>query len=457
MTRVSHYFFLISGSSGSGNSNTPPSPQTVVHPHLRNNLGEGNHDISSPNVDNRSRIHPSMNCCQHICKSACCNNSGVHMSSQEHPPAASQLFCKEASNTPSITDADVSAIVSALAKQQSEVEDQESEDTNSQGSGYKRRYERRAAGGKKGKYNKKSRSQSGYSSSDDNNTLSCPRYHISKDLHELSKMVIQATMLPRPMSEGNFKRQQEENNGDSQRNADDIQNKNKGLGSQTIEDTSRKRNDADDKHEHDQHSSHHGKPLSIPFHPLKTLQKTFHKSDTLYPPSYSSVAYATSQTTPMQGTLAPAPSPKSSHHNSPHQHHVHPVSSQHHSPSLSSFLKLSSSKASKSVDLTSGRLPKSSPLPKYKSKFAQKIEHKAEGSADATLTTPQTHGRDRSPSFGTIPQIVAPTPPGGLPVFVTPVASFEESTSGLTPETYKRLDKRAKYAKSRAKSSGAMK
>ena len=148
---------------------------------------------------------------------------------------------------------------------------------------------------------------------------------------------------------------------------------------------------------------------------------------------------------------------QSSHHNSPHQHHGHPVSSQHHSPSLSSFLKLSSSKASKSVDLTSGRLPKSSPLPKYKSKFAQKIEHKAEGSADATLTTPQTHGRDRSPSFGTIPQIVAPTPPGGLPVFVTPVASFEESTSGLTPEAYKRLDKRAKYAKSRAKSSGAMK
>ena len=457
MTRVSHYFFLISGSSGSGNSNTPPSPQTVVHPHLRNNLGEGNHDISSPNVDNRNRIHPSMNCCQHICKSACCNNSGVHMSSHEPPPVASQLFGKDASNTPSITDADVSAIVSALAKQQSEVEDQESEDTNSQGSGYKRRYERRAAGGKKGKYNKKSRSQSGYSSSDDNNTLSCPRYHISKDLHELSKMVIQATMLPRPMSEGNFKRQQEENNGDSQRNGDDIQNKNKGLGSQTIEDTSRKGNDTDDKHEHDQHSSHHGKPLSIPFHPLKTLQKTFHKSDTLYPPSYSSVAYATSQTTPMQGTLAPAPSPKSSHHNSPHQHHGHPVSSQHHSPSLSSFLKLSSSKASKSVDLTSGRLPKSSPLPKYKSKFAQKIEHKAEGSADATLTTPQTHGRDRSPSFGTIPQIVAPTPPGGLPVFVTPVASFEESTSGLTPETYKRLDKRAKYAKSRAKSSGAMK
>ena len=70
------------------------------------------------------------------------------MSSQEHPPAVSQLFGKDASNTPSITDADVSAIVSALAKQQSEVEDQESEDTNSQGSGYKRRYERRAAGGK---------------------------------------------------------------------------------------------------------------------------------------------------------------------------------------------------------------------------------------------------------------------------------------------------------------------
>ena len=357
-------------------------------------MAQGTQDISSPNADRGSKTHPSMNCCRHTC----CNNGGVHMSSQEHPPAVSQLFGKDASNTPSITDADVSAIVSALAKQQSEVEDQESEDTNSQGSGYKRRYERRA--GKKGKYNKKSRSQSGYSSSDDNNTLSCPRYHISKDLHELSKMVIQATMLPRPMSEGNFKRQQEENNGDSERNVDNIQDKNKGLGSQTIDDTSRKRNDAEDKHEHDQHSSHHGKPLSIPFHPLKTLQKTFHKSDTLYPPSYSSIAYATSQTPPMQGTLAPAPSPKSSHYNSPHQHHAHPVSSQHHSPSLSSFLKLSSSKASKSVDHTSGRLPKSSPLPKYKSKFAHKIEHKAEGSSDAILTTPQTHERDRKYSFG---------------------------------------------------------
>ena len=396
-------------------------------------MGETIQDPSSPKFDIVNTLHSaSSHCCHHVHQSCC---SG-HVPSQE---TTVQLLCKKRSVSPDLMDADVSAIVSALAKQQSEVEDEvESEETQSQISDIN--YDRKRGGGKKAKYVKRDKkgADNDSTSSDDNNTLSCPRYHISKDLHELSKMFIQTTMLPRPKSDINFRRHQYED-GETSKHCDEGQEKNKETGTHFSDDHHRKRG-LEDKHDNE----HHGLPLSLSFHPLKTLQKSFHKSDTLYPPTYSSVAYACSQTPPMSGTLAPSASPKISHSTAQHG------SMQHCSQSPSTFLKVSSGKASNWGDGATSRSSRSSPTKKYKSKFA-----KNDAPVDSSLNAPVLRSRSRTPSHGTIPQIVAPTPPGGLPIFVTPIPPSEESIPGHS-QAGKKDDKRSKYAKTRPKSSGAM-
>ena len=395
-------------------------------------MGETILDPSSPKVDIGNKLHSSSSHCCHHVRQSCCSG---HTPSQE---TTVQMLCKKRSVSPDLMDADVSAIVSALAKQQSEVEDEvESEETPSQMSDI---HHDRKRGGKKAKFAKRDRkgADNESTSSDDNNTLSCPRYHISKDLHELSKMFIQTTMLPRPKSDQNFKRQHDED-GDISKNNDEGNEKNKEAGTHIVDDHHRKRC-LEEKHE----IEHYGLPLSLSFHPIKTLQKSFHKSDTLYPPTYSSVAYASSQTPPMSGTLAPSASPKLSYSTAQHG------SLQHGSQSPSAFLKVSSGKASNWADGATSRSSRTSPTKKYKTKSAKK-----DASVDSNLNAPVNGSRARTPSHGTIPQIVAPTPPGGLPIFITPIPPSHESMPGLSPAC-KKEDKRSKYAKARPKSSGAM-
>ena len=391
--------------------------------------GELNQDQSGINMEAGNNMHHLNNCCHHIHKT-CCNS---HVSSKD---AISQLLFKKNSISPDLMEADVSAIVSALAKQQSEVEDEESEDERSQISGGNYYDNRRGGGGKTKcfKRGKKAGADNGSTSSDDNNTPSCPRYHLSKDLHQLSQMFIQTTMLPRPKSTGDFKKQQEDD-GKFKRSDTDIEDRNGATGTQPSGEEHHWKRGLKDKPENEPH--HHG----ILFHPLKTLQKTFHKSDTLYPPSYSSVAYASSQTPPTSGTHAPAPSPKLPL--SPAQNR----NIQHHSQFPSGFLGVSSSTGTILADATTSRSPKLSPSPKYKPK-----QMKTDPSWDTSLSAPSKHSRERTPSHGTIPQIVTPVPPGGLPIYITPIPTNDDSPSEST-QTVKR---RTKYAKARAKSSGAM-
>ena len=54
--------------------------------------------------------------------------------------------------------------------------------------------------------------------------------------------------------------------------------------------------------------------------------------------------------------------------------------------------------------------------------------------------------------IATIQQVVAPTPPGGLPFYITPVSHAAESVSELPP-TDTIPEKKIKYTKERAKSS----
>lgn len=393
-------------------------------------MGETILDPSSPKVDIVNNLHSaSSHCCHHVHQSCC---SG-HVPAQE---TTVQLLCKKRSVSPDLMDADVSAMVSALAKQQSEVEDEvESEEAHSQMSDIRKR-----GGGRKAKYVKRDRkgADNDSTSSDDNSTLTCPRYHISKDLHELSKMFIQTTMLPRPTSDQNVRRQQDED-GEKPKNYDEGHEKNKEAGTKIGDDHHRKRC-LEDKHENE----HHGLPFSLSFHPLKTLEKSFHKSDTLYPPTYSSVAYASSQTPPMSGTLAPSASPKLSYSTAQHG------SLQHCSQSPSTFLKVSSGQASNWEEGATSRSSRSSPTKKYKSKSA-----KSDARVDSSLNAPVIGSRARTPSHGAIPQIVAHTPPGGLPMCITPIPPSDESILGPS-QAGKKGDKRSKYAKERAKSSGAM-
>ena len=408
-----------------------------MHSRFDHNGGQSQ-ELSSPQNEKGSKSHTTTHCCHHIHQQCCCSVN--HALSKE---TKSHLLFKKDVDGPELMDADVSAIVSALAKQQSEVEDQESEELQSQES-LNTYYGRKRGGGKIGKRLKKDRrgKDNDSTSSDDGNTLGCPRYDISKDLHALSNLFIQTTMLPRPKSDHNFHRQQEE---DARKSGEEAEGKNKESDIQSGYDPFRKR---DQEYRQDRERHHQGLPISIPFHPLKTLQKSFHKSDTLYPPTYASVAYASCQTPPNSGILAPSPTPKAP--SSPAQQ----TSIQHHSQTPSTFLKISSGKSSNSKDgLTpkSGRRSsKSSPAPKYKTKSA-----KNKPESDSGLNAPLLNTRDRSPSHGTIPHIVAPTPPGGLPIFVTPVPSFDKSGSE-SPETATKCEKRTKYAKSRPKSSGAM-
>ena len=108
-----------------------------------------------------------------------------------------------------LEEQDVSAIVSALAKQQSDVEDQwrpsGSEHSNDSDNEEKR-------GGRAVKRLKKHRkgAENNSTSSDDTSATSHQKYHMSKDLHELSKMFIKSTLMPRPISEGNFQEQQQD-------------------------------------------------------------------------------------------------------------------------------------------------------------------------------------------------------------------------------------------------------
>ena len=423
----------------SGNSTSPVSPQTAFNSRIDRNGGQSQ-ELSSPQKEKGSKLYTSTHCCHHMHQQCCCSVS--HVLSKE---AKSHLLFKKDDDGPELMDADVSAIVSALAKQQSEVEDEETEETHSQES-ENAYYGRKRGGGKIGKRLKKDRKgrDNDSTSSEDGTTLGCPRYDISKDLHALSNLFIQTTMLPRPKSDHNFSRQHEDD-GDTRKNNEDIEGKNKDSDIQSGYDPFRKREN-EDKHERERH--HQGLPLSIPFHPLKTLQKSFHKSDTLYPPTYASVAYASCQTPPNSGILAPSSTPKAP--SSPAQQ----ATVQHHSQTPSTFLKISSGKSSNSREgltpKTGRRSSKSSPAPKYKTKSG-----KNNPLSDSSLTAPLIDTRARSPSHGTIPQIVAPTPPGGLPIFVTPVPSFDESGSEVS-QMVQTCEKRTKYAKSRPKSSGAM-
>ena len=424
----------------SGNSTSPVSPQTAFNSKTDRTVDQ-NQDMASPQIDKGNKLHPSTHCCHHIHQQCCAG--GSHDLSKDRK---SHLLFKKIADGPELMDADVSAIVSALAKQQSEVEDQESEDTHSQVS--EQNYHlRKRGGGKIGKRkDKRGRADNDSTSSEDVNALGCPRYHISKDLHALSAMFIQTTMLPRPKSDNNFKRQQDED-GEERKSGEESEGKNKDSALQSGYEPFRKR-DHEDKHERERH--HQGLPLSIPFHPLKTLQKSFHKSDTLYPPTYSSCNYASCQTPPNSGILAPSPTPKAP--SSPAQQ----ASVQHHPQNSSSFLKVSSGKPSNSRDGLTPKLgrptTKSSPASKYKTKSA-----KHDPQSDSSLSAPAIGVRARTPSHGAIPQIVAPTPPGGLPIFVTPIPSFDDSGSEDAPQMVKTsCDKRTKYAKSRPKSSGAM-
>ena len=410
-----------------------------MHSRFDRNGGQSQ-ELSSPQNEKGSKLHTTTHCCHHIHQQCCCSVN--HALSKE---TKSHLLFKKDVDGPELMDADVSAIVSALAKQQSEVEDEETEETHSQES-ENTYYGRKRGGGKIGKRLKKDkRSRDNDStSSEDGTTLGCPRYDISKDLHALSNLFIQTTMLPRPKSDHNFYKHHDEDT-DARKNNEDTEGRNKHSDNQSGYDPFRKR-DQEEKHERERH--HQGLPLSIPFHPLKTLQKSFHKSDTLYPPTYASVAYASCQTPPNSGILAPSPTPKAP--SSPAQQ----VLVQHHSQTPTTFLKISSGKSSNQREVltpkTGRRSSKSSPAPKYKIKSG-----KNNPQSDSNLTAPLVDARARSPSHGAIPQIVAPTPPGGLPIFVTPVPSFDESGSEA-PQMVQTCEKRTKYAKSRPKSSGAM-
>ena len=189
----------------SGNSTSPVSPQTALNSKT-DRTGDQIQDMASPQLDKGNKQHPSTHCCHHVHQQCC--SSVSHVLPKE---IKSHLLFKKEVDGPELMDADVSAIVSALAKQQSEVEDEESEDTRSQVS--ENNYHiRKRGGGKIGKglqRDKRGRADNDSTSSDDVNALGCPRYHISKDLHALSTMFIQTTMLPRPKSDNNFKRQQE--------------------------------------------------------------------------------------------------------------------------------------------------------------------------------------------------------------------------------------------------------
>ena len=332
--------------------------------------------------------------------------------------ATPNLLCKNTSfeeeEGSDLMGIDLSAIVSALAKQQAEMVEEEWD-------------ARKPKGG-----------DDDSSCSDESSSNERSKYHISKDLHDLSKMFIQTTMLPRPKSEGNFKGQQIEH-GKDEGNGDEAEDVTK-EGNTQREDDNRKQCHEDKV---DNEHQHHHVPLSLSFHPLKSLQKTFHKSDTLYPSTYSSVAYGSSNTPPMSGTIAPVSSPRLPYN---HRHHGH---FHHHSPPT--FLTLSSRTGMHGRDNTTSHSSRSSPTHKHKSKAGKK-----DPSIGTNLNITSGHSKDNTPSYGAIPQIAAPTPPGGLPIYITPLLSPNEPISEPT-QTVEQVDKRTKYAKIRPKSSGNMK
>ena len=354
-------------------------------------------------------------------------------------------MCKKNSFGPDLIDADVSAIVSALAKQQSEVEEEAWEDSDSQQSdGNDNENKRR--GGRIGKCLRKERKgvDNDLSSSEDNcNNDHATRYQMSKDLHDLSKMFIQTTMLPRPKSEVNLKGRQQTTDGEANANGGGDAEVEEGETSTQRDDRHRTKRCREDKHdnEHRHHHHHHHLPLSLSFHPIKTLQKTFHKSDILFPSPHSFASH----TPPLPGTLAPVSSPRLLYN--PHQHgHFH-----HHYQTPATSLKVSSG-----TGLTS-HSSRSSPTHKSKSKLG-KYDHPADTSLSTTTSVATTsYLRARSPSHGTIRQITAPTPPGGLPIYITSVLPTDDESISESTQTVETKDKRTKYAKVRAKSSGTMK
>ena len=224
---------------------------------------------------------------------------------KQNPQLPQNTSPQEENYNPDVEAADVSAIVSALAKQQSEGEEE---------------YE----------------TSLGSSSHRKTSNSSDESIHLrhAKDLHELGKMFIKSTLLPRPKSEGNF---QHHAVHPPERYPDG--------------------STSDKEREHGHH--HH---LNFPsFFPLKKLQTSFHKSDTLYPPPPS---------TPVTATAAAAPKtllPQSK------AHHIHP-------PQF----------------MTTPHLSHHSPQPKHK-------RHKRLSTA-VPLSPTKTY---------------SPHPPGGLPVYVT--------------------------------------
>ena len=395
-------------------------------------------------------VHPS-NCTYRHC----------HANPQEASPTTAAYNRLPVDQSPEMAEAvDVSAIVSALAKQQSEGEEEGWECSQSDKNSYDSDNEHNCGrGGKKGKCFTRENRGAGTDSTGSNASSenSAPKYHVSKEIHELGKMFIKSTLLPRPKSEGNF---QEPNEDDA---ACDHSNK---------KDTSCSRRDShhsqhhsrdhqhqvhDKEHEqqvHSHHSSYH-LPVSLSFHPLKKLQSTFHRSDILYPPA-ASATYTASQSPPHSGIAAPTSTPKSkflhSHsgylagHYHQHQHHIQPASLKASTPpGCGGSSSVGTGTSSHSSHTSPAHL-------KAKPKVIKRGDTTI-GSSSGMWTPIPSQSLSNVPTIqgGHLSPITVRTPPGGLPVVVTPVAEYAPGSTQT--QSTSRPVKRTKYTKGRTKSS----